>query len=63
MTFFFQNRFQAAVFDLVKSRKFEMFIFFVITVNMLVMMVQHYDQPYEVTLVLDILYFKRLNQS
>lgn len=63
MTFFFQNRFQAAVFDLVKSRKFEMFIIFVITVNMLVMMVQHYDQPYEVTLVLDILYFKSLNQS
>ena len=57
----FQNRFQAAVFDLVNSRKFEMFIIVVITINMIVMMVQHYNQPKEVTLVLDILYFKSIN--
>ena len=50
-----QNRYQAFVFDLVESRKFEMFIILVITINMIVMMVQHYDQPEEVTFVLDIL--------
>ena len=50
-----QNRYQAFVFDLVESRKFEMFIILVITINMIVMMVQHYDQSEEVTFVLDIL--------
>ena len=50
-----QNRYQAQVFDMVENRKFEMFIILVITVNMIVMMVQHYDQPPQVTLVLDIL--------
>ena len=53
----FKNRFQAVVFDLVESRKFEVFIIAVITLNMLVMMIQHYDQPHEVTELLDILYF------
>ena len=52
---FIQHLVQAAVYDLVQSRKFEIFIIVVITINMLVMMVQHYDQPKEVTLVLDIL--------
>lgn len=50
-----QNRYQALVFDMVESRKFEIFIILVITVNMILMMVQHYDQPSQVTLVLDIL--------
>lgn len=49
------NRFQAAVFDLVQSRKFEIFIIIVIAINMLAMMVQHYDQPHEVKQVLDYL--------
>lgn len=52
---FIQHLVQAVVYDLVQSRKFEIFIIVVITINMLVMMVQHYDQPKEVTLVLDIL--------
>lgn len=43
---------------MVESRKFEIFIIMVITINMILMMVQHYDQPPEVTLVLDILSFK-----
>ena len=51
----FQNRYQAVVFDLVENRKFEMFIISVITINMLVMMAQHYGQPPEVDVVLDIL--------
>lgn len=52
---FFQNRYQAMVFDMVENRKFEIFIILVITVNMIVMMVQHYGQPPQVTRVLDIL--------
>ena len=51
----FQNRYQAVVFDLVENRKFEMFIISVITINMLVMMAQHYGQPPVVDIVLDIL--------
>ena len=51
----FQNRYQAVVFDLVENRKFEMFIISVITINMLVMMAQHYGQPPVVDVVLDIL--------
>ena len=51
----FQNRYQAVVFDLVENRKFEMFIISVITINMLVMMAQHYGQPAVVDVVLDIL--------
>ena len=43
------------VFDLVENRKFEMFIISVITINMLVMMAQHYGQPPVVDVVLDIL--------
>lgn len=43
------------VFDMVENRKFEIFIILVITVNMIVMMVQHYGQPPRVTRVLDIL--------
>ena len=53
-----QNHYQAVVFDMVESRKFEMFIILVITVNMILMMVQHYDQPPQVTLLIDILLFK-----
>lgn len=52
---FLQNRYQAMVFDMVENRKFEIFIILVITVNMIVMMVQHYGQPPQVTRVLDIL--------
>ena len=52
---FFQNLYQAVVFDLVENRKFEMFIISVITINMLVMMAQHYGQPAVVDVVLDIL--------
>ena len=51
----FQNRYQVVVFDLVENSKFEMFIISVITINMLVMMAQHYGQPPLVDVVLDIL--------
>ena len=40
---------------MVENRNFEIFIILVIAVNMILMMVQHYDQPPQVTLVLDIL--------
>ncbi|XP_048586351.1 sodium channel protein 1 brain isoform X2 [Nematostella vectensis] len=50
-----QNKFQGELYDMVQSRKFEVFIMLFITINMVVMMVQHYDQSKEVYDTLEIL--------
>ena len=50
-----QNNLQAWTFDLVQSRKFEFFIMVVISINMVIMTVQHYGQDDDITFILDIL--------
>ncbi|KAK3751457.1 hypothetical protein QZH41_000743 [Actinostola sp. cb2023] len=50
-----KNKIQGALYDLVQTRKFEVFIMTVITINMVVMTVQHYDQTPQIETTLDIL--------
>ena len=51
----FQVKWQAGLFDIIHSSKFETFIMILICFNMLVMMIQHYGQSREVELTMNIL--------
>lgn len=51
-----QVRWQAKVFDMIHSSRFETAIMAMICLNMLVMMIQHYGQSEEVQFTLNILF-------
>ena len=53
----FQVKWQAGLFDIIHSSKFETFIMILICLNMLVMMIQHHEQRPEVDLIMNILLF------
>lgn len=53
--FHLQSKWRGALFDFVCTKQFELFIMSVIIANMLMMMIQHYDQSDEVTIALDYL--------
>ncbi len=55
LTFSFQSKWRATLFDFVGTKQFELFIMSVIIANMLTMMIQHYDQSKEVEVALEYL--------
>ena len=54
--FEFQVKWQARLFDVIHSSKFETLIMAMICLNMLVMMIQHHGQSDEVVLTMNILF-------